>query len=149
MVGSVAYLDLDGRSHSTAAWIGQPTLVNFWASWCAPCVVELPDLARLSSENEERFRVVGISVDSRDPEWVRQFVTRLGVKYPVAMSTVEIETAFPRVGVLPTSFLVDRSGRIVATYVGQVSIDQILSDVETVERGGLLLATDDGPVSTR
>ncbi len=100
---------------------GRVTLVNFWATWCAPCKKELPDLVELSRKYADRgFRVVGVATD-RTPnatELVAEFVRKFSIPYQVVLSTQEMEDAFSNVRMMPTSFLVDGDGKIVQTIVG-------------------------------
>jgi thiol-disulfide isomerase/thioredoxin len=100
---------------------GRVTLVNFWATWCAPCKKELPDLIELSKAYADRgFAVVGVATD-RTPnagELVAEFVQKYSIPYQVLLSTQEMEDAFRNVNMMPTSFLVDRDGKIVRTIVG-------------------------------
>jgi thiol-disulfide isomerase/thioredoxin len=111
----------DGSDVSFDGVRGKITLVNFWATWCAPCKKELPDLVELSRRYADRgFRVVGVSTD-RTPNamgLVAEFVRKYSIPYQVVLSTQEMEDAFKNVRMLPTSFLVDGDGRIVRTMVG-------------------------------
>lgn len=115
--------DLDGIPHGLDEWRGRPLLINYWASWCAPCVEEMPLLAAFAAAQSERpqgVRVVGIALDEPGP--VREFLARVPVAYPILM-----ETAGPgdssvalgnRRGVLPYSVLLDADGRVVRTKLG-------------------------------
>jgi cytochrome c biogenesis protein CcmG/thiol:disulfide interchange protein DsbE len=111
----------DGSDRSFDGTRGKVTLVNFWATWCSPCKKELPDLVELSKAYAGRgFAVVGVATD-RTPnagELVSDFVRKYSIPYQVLLSTQEMEDAFSNVREMPTSFLVDRDGKILRKIVG-------------------------------
>jgi cytochrome c biogenesis protein CcmG/thiol:disulfide interchange protein DsbE len=107
---------------------GKVVLVNFWASWCPPCRDETPGFVRLSSEYRGRgLEVAGVSMDDSDVP-VRQFVKSFRVPYPVLLPAAD-SPLLAAIGSLPTTFLVDRHGRIAGHYVGEVSESAIRADV--------------------
>ena len=120
--------DSDGKDVSFDETRGKVTLVNFWATWCAPCKKELPDLVELSRKYAGRgFKVMGVATD-RTPNsagLVSEFVQKYSIPYQILLSTQEIEDAFGNVRMMPTSFLVDGDGRIVRTIVGIRTRDQL------------------------
>jgi thiol-disulfide isomerase/thioredoxin len=122
--------DLDGRDQSPAQWRGKVAVVNFWATWCGPCRVEIPDLMALQRRHAADLVVLGIAQDESPAEDIRRFVAALGVNYPVVIGRWEIEAAFSEVLALPTTYLVDRSGRVVAHYLGQFDAKSFERDVE-------------------
>jgi peroxiredoxin len=104
---------LDGREVTRESLRGKVVLVNFWATWCPPCRVEMPGFQRLwASRRDSGFVVLGLSADRTGPEQVAGFLRERGYDYPVAMATREVEQGFGGAPVLPTSFLVDREGRV-------------------------------------
>ena len=112
---------LDGRAISLADQRGKVVLVNFWATWCGPCREEIPYLVRLAERYPDHLTVIGVSEDHGPPATVAAFAGQYGVNYPIVMSTPEIKRGFPGVFALPTSFVVDPDGRIVARHVGLIS----------------------------
>jgi thiol-disulfide isomerase/thioredoxin len=111
--------DLGGEPRAITDWDGKVVLLNFWASWCPPCRREIPAFIDLQADfGPEGFTVVGVAIDEKQA--VVDFVDPLGVNYPVLMGDrggIEIAEAYGnRLGVLPYSVLIDRDGRIVATY---------------------------------
>ena len=110
--------DLDGRTMSSTDWRGKVVFVNFWATWCLPCLTEIPDLVALQEKYRDQLVVLGISEDEGPTESVKQFVAERKVSYPVAMSTPELRKQFPGVSALPTTFVLDRDGRMVKKTVG-------------------------------
>jgi len=113
--------DLQGREVSSSTWHGKVTIVNFWATWCPPCRAEIPDLIALQEKYRDSLQIVGVSEDDDPPEKVQAFVAENKMNYPVVMTTPEIRRAFPGVSALPTSFIVDRKGRIVQRHVGMLN----------------------------
>ena len=78
--------DLEGRTLSSADWKGKVVLVNFWATWCPPCLAEIPDLIALQNKYRDRLVVVGISEDEISPDLVKRFATDRKINYPIAMT---------------------------------------------------------------
>lgn len=127
-VPALVFTDLDGREQGFDAWRGRPLLVNFWATWCGPCVQEMPALdAYHRAQGDDGVVVVGIALD--DPEAVRAFLARHGVGYPIVLDVPGPNDASTRLGdtrgVLPYSVAVDTSGRIVANHFGAMDDAQI------------------------
>ena len=105
--------DLSGTSHRLADYRGQVVLVNFWATWCPPCRIEMPGFQRVYEDRrDEGFVVVGISTDQAGVGVVREFLAKRDITFPVAMATGQVVQDFGGVRALPTSFLIDREGRI-------------------------------------
>ena len=110
--------DLDGRTLSSADWKGKVVLVNFWATWCPPCLAEIPDLIALQNKYRDRLVVVGISEDEISPEMVKRFATEKKINYPIAMTSPELQTRFTGITALPTTFVLDPDGQIAYKRVG-------------------------------
>jgi thiol-disulfide isomerase/thioredoxin len=103
---------LDGELISLEELKGKVVLVNAWATWCAPCVLEMPGFQRVYEDYRDRgFTVLGISRDRGGPDLVRAFLRQNEITYPVAMAWQPSLEAFDA-GALPTSFLLGRDGRI-------------------------------------
>lgn len=116
--------DPNGREISLAKFKGAPLLVNLWASWCAPCVKELPTLDKLAAahRNDSRFGLIAVSQDSAPQPSVRAFLARLNVKDLGAYHDpkMSLSGALGPDTVLPTSILFDANGREVWRYVGDL-----------------------------
>lgn len=110
--------DLDGKVLSSADWKGKVVIVNFWATWCGPCRAEIPDLVALQNKYRDQVVVVGVSEDEGPVDAVRTFAAEYKVNYAVAMSTPEVEKRFPGIAALPTTFFLDKDGRMVKKHVG-------------------------------
>jgi len=109
---------LEGQTISAASLQGKVVLLNFWATWCGPCIAEIPDLIQLQNKYERQFQVIGLSVDAGSPEDVKRFVQEKKINYPIAIVSTELQGKFGGVMGLPTSFIVDTNGRIVQKHVG-------------------------------
>ena len=120
-VGEVTMEDLDGRQISSRDWQGKATIVNFWATWCGPCLEEIPDLIRLQDRYPDHLQIIGVSLDEGPVEHVKEFVREHGMNYPVVMMTPELRLSFPGVYALPTSFILDAGVRTVQKHIGLVS----------------------------
>jgi peroxiredoxin len=115
---------------------GQVVLVNFWATWCPPCRAEMPGLERVYDERHAAgFTVVGISADEGPRERVAAYLRDHAITYPVAMATPEAVAAFGGVNDFPTSFLIDRRGRVRYTVRGmfasaalRAAVDHLLAE---------------------
>lgn len=110
--------DLDGNAVSTADWGGKIVVLNFWATWCPPCREEIPELIELSNRYKDRLIIIGVSMDDSAPEEVKQFAKSMGMNYPIVMGSREIASEYGGVPALPTSFVINKDGRIVQKHVG-------------------------------
>lgn len=118
-----AYAALDGGTIASEDLRGRVVLVNFWATWCPPCRVEMPLLQAMYDRHRERgLVVIGFSVDTDPPERVRAFLAERGVTYPVAIVDDDAAQAFGGVEGYPMSFLLDREGRIRHRALGPLAM---------------------------
>ena len=124
---------LDGKHTKLGPLAGkQLTLVNLWATWCTPCVGEMPALSKLRDKYKARgVEVVGIDVDE-DPAQVRRFLAGHPVSYPVLASTPnKTVPALGNLEALPTSLLLDASGDVAEVLVGVIEIPELEKSIET------------------
>jgi cytochrome c biogenesis protein CcmG/thiol:disulfide interchange protein DsbE len=112
--------DADGALVDLGSLRGQVVVVNFWATWCGPCRVEMPWFVELQERYRERgLTMIGVSLDDDGWTAVRPFAAAQHVTYPLAIGDDRVARAYG-VGVLPTTFIVDRSGRIAVAHEGLV-----------------------------
>ena len=119
---------LEGAPVTPDSLRGKVVLLNFWATWCPPCRVEMPGFQDVYEERrDDGFVVLGVSTDQAGRGPVLEFLRDRGITYPVAMANGEIVNAYGGARVLPTSFLIDREGRIrheVRGYFTEVALRQ-------------------------
>lgn len=120
-VPDVTVRDLDGRAITSADWRGKVTIVNFWATWCVPCLQEIPEFNALQAKYRDHLRIIGFSMDEGPAEQVRQFVQEHQINYRVAIAGPDVGATFGGVFGLPTSFVLDRHGRVVQKHMGLIS----------------------------
>lgn len=116
--------DLDGKPVSLAALRGRVVLVNFWASWCAPCLTEMPRFAQWRRQQPADLAVLGISMDD-DPVIARRIRRQFAIDYPILMVTPELATSYGGILGLPVSFLVDRHGIVRYRFEGEQDLAQL------------------------
>jgi cytochrome c biogenesis protein CcmG/thiol:disulfide interchange protein DsbE len=127
-----ALADLDGNPVRLSDLRGRPVIINFWASWCGPCVEEFPLLERaLDEHRSEGLAVVGIVFNDRS-EAARAFLQRMGTAWPAAMDpNAEVAGAYG-VSAPPASFFIDRQGRIAGRQIGQLSSADLATQLATI-----------------
>jgi peroxiredoxin len=129
---SFTALDLSGTEQTLAQFRGRVVLLDFWATWCPPCVASMPELERTYQSLSNRgFVVVGINQEPESPDRVRGFVSSRGLSFPVVLDPGGIRRDFG-VHSFPTSFLVDREGTICEVYRGPVSPEKLSKAIEAL-----------------
>jgi peroxiredoxin len=117
--------DLTGQTINLARLRGKVVLLNFWATWCAPCQIEMPIFARWQQQyGADGLAVVGISMDD-DSASVRAVIKKLRIDYPVAMGSAALGQRYGGVLGLPLTFLIDRRGIVRAEYLGEADVTKI------------------------
>jgi thiol-disulfide isomerase/thioredoxin len=116
---SFAARTFDGKTFRLQEQRGKPIVLDFWATWCAPCLASMPHLNGL----QERYArdglvVVGLSVDDMPPSAVKKFADRLGVRFRLAMADEKLLDQYGPIRMLPTTFFINRRGEIVRRTVG-------------------------------
>jgi len=119
--------DLRNQAWNLSAHRGGVVLVNFWATWCPPCREEIPGFISLSN-SEPSLQVVGVALDDGGGEVVRRFAATAGITYPVLLPPAS-SPFFNAIQTLPTTFLIDKEGRIAREYVGAVSKGAVQRDL--------------------
>jgi thiol-disulfide isomerase/thioredoxin len=132
--------DLSGRKVSLASYKGKAVLINFWATWCAPCRIETPWLVELRNQYAAQgFEILGVStddIDRDDPQKlsdekkeIARFVEEAHIPYPVLIDGDSLSKPYGGLDAMPTSFFVDRNGTVVAAQMGLTSKDDIEANI--------------------
>ena len=141
-MADLALPELNGGSWRLSEHRGQVVLINYWASWCAPCRQETPGLIDLARDYRYKgLSIVGVSMDEGGKRAVQSFMSEFHLPYPVLMPNFASPSA-PAVEALPTTVLLDRNGRAAKSYVGAVRESVFRADVDR------LLAEQSSPIST-
>jgi thiol-disulfide isomerase/thioredoxin len=110
--------DTNGKTHSLSGYKGKWVLVNYWATWCPPCLEEIPDLIALHENKKNNLVVIGVAMDYRNAKQVTDFAEGLLVEYPIVLGTPEIISQIGPVQGLPTTYLFNPEGKMGAQQVG-------------------------------
>jgi cytochrome c biogenesis protein CcmG, thiol:disulfide interchange protein DsbE len=126
--------DLSGRPLQLEQFRGRVVLLNFWATWCGPCITEIPVFSRWQRRyGDAGLQVIGVSMDD-DESAVKRFVAKHNVSYPILMGDAKLGESFGGVFGLPQSFLIDARGRIVLRSVGEPNMEALRSQIEGLIR---------------
>ena len=118
--GDFSLTDLDGKTHKLADYKGKWVLVNLWATWCPPCLEEIPDLIALQ-ESHKNLAVIGVAVDSGSKKEVMAFVDDNLMSYPIVLGD---EASIKQLGgaeVLPSTYIYNPQGKLVKTHRGLIT----------------------------
>jgi len=123
---------LNGEQVRLSAFRGKVVLIDYWATWCAPCKIEVPKLVGLQKKyGSQGLQVIGISMDD-GPEPVRDFARDFAINYPVALGDVKVAEAYGGILGLPVAFLIDRKGHIYRKLVGDAEMQSVETDVQAL-----------------
>jgi peroxiredoxin len=126
-----ALQSLDGKTVHLSDFRGKAVLLNFWATWCQPCKIEMPWFADLQKQYAaEGLQVIGVAMDEASPEDIGKFAKDLGVNYPVLVGKEEVGVAYGGVQFLPATFYIGRDGKIVDKVFGLKGRGEIESAIK-------------------
>ena len=128
--------DSSGKTVKLSEYRGKVVLLNFWATWCGPCKIEIPWFIDFQQQYKDRDLVVlGISMDEDGWTSVKPYVEQKKINYRVAIGTEELSTLYGGVDALPTTFMIDRAGRIASTHLGLVSKSEYQTEIQDLLDG--------------
>jgi thiol-disulfide isomerase/thioredoxin len=118
------FKDIAGGTHTLPSYSGKWVIVNFWATWCPPCLEEIPDLIALH-EKRKNLSVIGVAVDYKSIEEVKSFVDDNLMSYPIVLGDDKVLQQFSPASVLPTTYIYNPQGNLVKVRQGLVTREYI------------------------
>lgn len=122
--------DANGKSVSLSDYKGKVVLLNFWATWCGPCKVEIPWFMEFEQKYKDKgFAVLGVSMDQDGWDAVKPYVSEKKINYRVALGNDSVGDLYGGVESLPTTFIIDRDGKVAAKHEGLISKSDYLNEI--------------------
>jgi thiol-disulfide isomerase/thioredoxin len=113
---------LDGKTYDLAAQRGKYVIVNYWATWCVPCIKEMPDISRFVSAHPDKVAAIGLAYEDSDKADIQAFLAKHPVSYPIAQVTLDKPLPdFDEPRGLPTTWLIGPDGKVTKRFVGAVT----------------------------
>ena len=145
---SFSLQDSEGRTVTLADYKGKVVLLNFWATWCGPCKIEIPWFIDFEQRFKDRgFAVLGVAMDEEGWDVVKPYIEKSKVNYRILLGTEQVGQAYGGVDSLPTTFVIDPEGRIASTHIGLISkseyeneIVQLLDNAKRSSAAGAVVA---------
>jgi len=125
-----ALTDASGKTLNLSDFKGKVVLLNFWATWCGPCKLEIPWFEGFQTAYRDKpFTVIGVSMDDDGWKVVKPYIASAKMNYPVVLGNDKMADSFGGVDAMPTTFIIDRQGRIAATHTGLVGKDVYQAEI--------------------
>ena len=128
-----ALQSIDGKTVRLSDFRGKAVLLNFWATWCAPCKIEMPWFVELQKQyGSQGFQIVGVAMDDASASDIKDFAQEMGVNYPVLIGKESVGDAYGGVQFLPENFYIDRNGRVVNRAFGLKGRGEIEDEIKKI-----------------
>jgi len=122
---------LEGKTLKLSDYRGKAVLLNFWATWCEPCKIEMPWFVDLQKKyGPQGLQVIGVAMDDAPPKDIAEFAQKMGVNYPIVIGKEEVGAQYGGVQYLPSTFYITRDGKILDRVFGLVSRSEIESNIQ-------------------
>ena len=125
--------DMDGRLYKVSDYRGKWLIINFWATWCAPCLKEMPELERFYQQNRESAQVWGVSFEDGDKAAIQAYVDHVGVTFPILGYGQDPLTGYGEVRVLPTTFVIGPDGLFRRRFEGPITAEDLVAEISNVQ----------------
>lgn len=123
--------DSNGKSVSLADYKGKVVLLNFWATWCGPCKIEIPWFIEFEQKYKDQgFAVLGVAMDEEGWDVVKPYLTKKKINYRTLLGNDSVGALYGGVDSLPTTFIIDRNGKIASVHVGLVSKNDYVHEIQ-------------------
>jgi peroxiredoxin len=124
---------LDGRTLRLSDFRGKAVVLNFWATWCQPCKIEMPWFVELQKQyGSEGLQFLGVAMDDASPKDIGEFADSMGVNYPILIGKETVGAAYGGVQFLPETFYIDRNGKVVDRAFGLKGRGEIEDDIKKI-----------------
>ncbi|HEX4229083.1 MAG TPA: TlpA disulfide reductase family protein [Bryobacteraceae bacterium] len=128
--------DASGATIALSSYRGKVVLLNFWATWCGPCELEIPWFEQFEQQYKSKgFEVVGVSMDDDGWPTVKPFIAAKKINYRILLGNDSVTQLYGGVDALPTTFMIDRDGRIADVHVGLAGKDEYANEIQNLLAG--------------
>jgi len=124
-ISNFRFSDLNGSEHDFDEYRGKWVLVNYWASYCPPCLAEMPDIERFYRANRTKFTVLGMDTASSSVSDIKSFMQDYGITYPLIPTQTSTLLAFGEIVAIPTSYLISPQGKVVNKTIGMITFKDL------------------------
>lgn len=127
--------DMTGQQHNISQWQNKIRIINFWATWCPPCLKEIPEFIQLQNQfNDQNIQFIGIAIDNKQS--VADYLATMPINYPILMAEYEGANLSQQLGnnfrTLPFTLIINQQGQIIHRQRGEISREQILAVIEPI-----------------